>query len=106
MMQEDKAAVSQPRVDRLQAALTQGVCSYNNLRIHYLLFAMSVQEGWHTADDGRKLYTKTWTPSSTEGPVKSRLVFIHGFSDHINTYGNFFPYLASKGIEVYSFDQR
>ena len=28
------------------------------------------------------------------------------FSDHINTYGNFFPYLASKGIEVYSYDQR
>ncbi|KAF3040361.1 hypothetical protein E8E12_009446 [Didymella heteroderae] len=64
---------------------------------------MAVTEGWHTSDDGRKLYTKTWT---TEGPAKARLVFIHGFSDHINTYGNFFPYLASKGIEVYSFDQR
>ena len=64
---------------------------------------MAIEEGWHTSDDGRKLYTKTWT---TEGPAKARLVFIHGFSDHINTYGNFFPTLAAKGIEVYSFDQR
>ncbi|XPS93939.1 Acylglycerol lipase [Ascochyta lentis] len=65
---------------------------------------MTVQEGWHTVDDGRKLYTKTWTPDTQ--PAKARLVFIHGFSDHINTYGNFFSALAAKGIEVYSFDQR
>lgn len=64
---------------------------------------MSIVEGWHTSDDGGKLYTKTW---STEGPAKARLVFVHGFSDHINTYGSFFPTLAAKGIEVYSFDQR
>jgi acylglycerol lipase len=32
-------------------------------------------EGWHTCDDGRKLYTKTW---ASEGPAKARLVFIHG----------------------------
>lgn len=64
---------------------------------------MAIEEGWHTSDDGRKLYTKTWP---AEGPAHARLVFIHGFSDHINTYGDFFPYLASKGIEVYAFDQR
>ena len=64
---------------------------------------MAIEEGWHTSDDGHKLYTKIW---ATEGPAKARLVFIHGFSDHINTYGNFFPYLASKDIEVYGFDQR
>jgi acylglycerol lipase len=64
---------------------------------------MAIQEGWHTTDDGCKLYTKTWT---TEGPAKARLVFIHGFSDHINTYDYFFTTLAAKGIDVYSFDQR
>ncbi|KAH7109060.1 Alpha/Beta hydrolase protein [Dendryphion nanum] len=63
----------------------------------------SVEEGSHTTDDGHKLYTKTW---KTDGPAKARLVFVHGFSDHCNTYNNFFPTLASKGIEVYSFDQR
>ncbi|KAK5006532.1 hypothetical protein LTR39_005636, partial [Cryomyces antarcticus] len=61
------------------------------------------QEGWHTTDDGAKLYTKTWKPS---GPPKARLVFIHGFSDHCNAYGILFPTLASHGIEVLSFDQR
>ncbi|ORY17412.1 Alpha/Beta hydrolase protein [Clohesyomyces aquaticus] len=64
---------------------------------------MATEEGWHTVEDGAKLYTKTW---KTEGPAKARLVFIHGFSDHCNTYNDFFPTLASKGIEVYSYDQR
>lgn len=53
--------------------------------------------------DGKQLYTKTF---KTEGPARARLVFIHGFSDHINAYGDFFPQLASRGIEVYTFDQR
>ncbi|KAF2021641.1 alpha/beta-hydrolase [Aaosphaeria arxii CBS 175.79] len=64
---------------------------------------MATEEGWHTTDDGKKLYTKTW---KTEGPAKARVVFIHGFSDHCNNYDNLFPALAAKGIEVYTFDQR
>ncbi|KAF2109653.1 Alpha/Beta hydrolase protein [Lophiotrema nucula] len=63
----------------------------------------AIEEGWHTVEDGKKLYTKTW---KTESPAKARLVFLHGFSDHCNQYGNLFPALASKGIEVYAFDQR
>ncbi|KAF2790319.1 alpha/beta-hydrolase [Melanomma pulvis-pyrius CBS 109.77] len=64
---------------------------------------MATEESWHPVEDGKKLYTKTWR---TAGPAKARLVFIHGFSDHCNTYNTFFPTLASKGIEVYTFDQR
>ncbi|KAF1947203.1 alpha/beta-hydrolase [Clathrospora elynae] len=64
---------------------------------------MSVEEGLHTLRDGKKLYTKTF---KTNGPAKARLIFIHGFSDHVNTYGPLFPFLASKGIETYTFDQR
>ncbi|KAF2814924.1 alpha/beta-hydrolase [Mytilinidion resinicola] len=64
---------------------------------------MTTEEGSFTTDDGFKLYTKTW---KTAGPAVARLVFIHGFSDHCNTYGGFFPTLASRGIDVYSFDQR
>lgn len=64
---------------------------------------MSTVEGWHTVEDGKKLYTKTW---KTDGPAKARLAFIHGFSDHIGTYGDFFPTLAANGIEVCGFDQR
>lgn len=57
-----------------------------------------------TADQQVELYTKTWhTPSETP---KARLVFIHGFSDHCNFYEPFFSILASRGIKIYSFDQR
>ncbi|KAF2087714.1 alpha/beta-hydrolase [Saccharata proteae CBS 121410] len=65
--------------------------------------AFATEEGWHTTDDGLKLFTKTWKPT---GETKARLVFIHGFSDHCNAYGTLFPGLASQGIAVFSYDQR
>src|SRR5579871_4355326 len=40
------------------------------------------------------------------GTPKARLIFIHGFSDHINAYGILFPTLATLGISTYGFDQR
>ncbi|EWZ00761.1 hypothetical protein FOYG_00546 [Fusarium oxysporum NRRL 32931] len=49
------------------------------------------------------LYTKTWTP---EGPVKAKLVHVHGFSDHVNWYNDVYRILASHGIQVFGFDQR
>ncbi|KAI1079274.1 Alpha/Beta hydrolase protein [Whalleya microplaca] len=49
------------------------------------------------------LYTKTWMP---DGPPKANMVMIHGFSDHINRYYDFFPALAARGIAVQGFDQR
>ncbi|KAI1436043.1 alpha/beta hydrolase [Xylaria sp. CBS 124048] len=53
--------------------------------------------------DGASLYTKTWLP---EGPLKAKMIIIHGFSDHVNRYKEFFQYLAERGIAVYGFDQR
>ncbi|KOS17364.1 putative monoglyceride lipase [Escovopsis weberi] len=53
--------------------------------------------------DNVSFYTKTWTP---EGPTKAKLIFIHGFSDHINRYNDFFPRLAKHGIQVLGWDQR
>ncbi|ROT34805.1 alpha/beta hydrolase [Sodiomyces alkalinus F11] len=55
------------------------------------------------AVDGAELYTKTWTP---DGPVRAKLIFIHGFSDHINRYNGFFLALSARGIQVFGFDQR
>lgn len=49
------------------------------------------------------LYTKSWLPDETP---KAKLVFVHGYSDHIGRYYGFFPYLAEQGIAVYGFDQR
>lgn len=39
-------------------------------------------------------------------PPKATLVFIHGFSDHINRYNELMTYLSSRGIAVHGFDQR
>lgn len=40
------------------------------------------------------------------GPILARLVFVHGYSEHVNRYNDFFPKLAAKGIQVFSWDQR
>ncbi|WQF89686.1 Putative serine aminopeptidase, S33, alpha/Beta hydrolase [Colletotrichum destructivum] len=53
--------------------------------------------------DGHKLHSTTWTP---QGPIKAKLIFVHGFSDHVGRYHELFPYLASRGIQVFSWDQR
>ncbi|QKX55597.1 uncharacterized protein TRUGW13939_02693 [Talaromyces rugulosus] len=61
------------------------------------------QEGSLVLPDGTKLYTKTWKP---EGTPKAIIAFYHGFSDHSNSWYQFFPNLASSGFEVHSLDQR
>lgn len=52
---------------------------------------------------GHSLYTKSWLP---DGPTKAKLIFIHGFSDHLGRYYGLFPSLAARGIAVYGLDQR
>ncbi|KAI1447217.1 alpha/beta-hydrolase [Annulohypoxylon stygium] len=59
-------------------------------------------EGTLQVDDVT-LHTKSWFPS---GPPKAKLIFIHGFSDHVDRYYDFFPTLARRGVAVYGFDQR
>ena len=39
-------------------------------------------------------------------PPSALLLFIHGFSDHINAYNELFPILASRGIQTFGVDQR
>ena len=38
--------------------------------------------------------------------VVAKLIFVHGFSEHINRYNDFFPLLAAQGIQVFGWDQR
>lgn len=65
---------------------------------------VTTEEGWHTLTDGFKLYTKTWKPASA--PPRAILVFVHGFSDHCNTYPAFFNSLADHSIQSFAYDQR
>ncbi|KAH8815931.1 lysophospholipase-like protein [Xylogone sp. PMI_703] len=59
-------------------------------------------EGTHTIGN-TALYTKSWLPDE---PSKAKVIFVHGYSDHINRYYELFPTLASRGIEIHGFDQR
>lgn len=65
----------------------------------------TIEEGWLTLPDENKLYTKTTHPPAST-PLKARLAFVHGFSEHVAYYDAFFRILAGKGIAVYAFDQR
>lgn len=44
--------------------------------------------------------------SQPTGTVRAKLIFVHGFSEHINCYNNFFPELALNSIQVFGWDQR
>ncbi|GAO51665.1 alpha/beta-hydrolase [Saitoella complicata NRRL Y-17804] len=50
-----------------------------------------------------RLYSKTWTP--TPAPL-ARVLFVHGFAEHIERYDHVFQLLASKGVEVVAWDSR
>ncbi|KAI1313096.1 alpha/beta hydrolase [Xylaria venustula] len=63
---------------------------------------VQINEGTFSVD-GASLYTKTWLP---DGPIKAKMIMFHGFSDHVDRYYGFFPYLAERGIAVYGIDQR
>ena len=81
---------------------------------------VTTTEGVFTVE-GVELYTKTWTvrfsyaflpPSFTQrqadsatdassqpsGPIKARLIMVHGFSDHINIYNPFFPKIGRAHV--------
>ncbi|KAL1587433.1 hypothetical protein WHR41_03886 [Cladosporium halotolerans] len=66
---------------------------------------ITTEEGTLALPDGTQLYTKTTHPSAST-PLKARLAFVHGFSEHIGYYDAFFHILAARGIACHAFDQR
>lgn len=65
---------------------------------------VKVEELTFKLHDGHPVYMKKWTPATTTPLAK--LVFIHGYDDHINRYFDLFPTLAGRGIAVTAWDQR
>ncbi|KAK6355304.1 hypothetical protein TWF696_004414 [Orbilia brochopaga] len=65
--------------------------------------AIATEETEFILKDGHKLFAKEW--KTPDAPVAS-VVFLHGFSDHCGAYYDFFPDLASRGINTFAFDQR
>ncbi|KAI5867131.1 alpha/beta-hydrolase [Durotheca rogersii] len=65
---------------------------------------VKVVEGSFQVDDGVSLFTKSWLPA--DGPLRAKMIMVHGFNDHVDRYYDFFPSLARRGIAVHAFDQR
>ncbi|KAL2197598.1 Alpha/Beta hydrolase protein [Corynascus similis CBS 632.67] len=64
---------------------------------------MAIEQEGTFEVNGHSLYTKSWLPS---GATKAKLIFFHGFSDHLGRYEAFFSTLVARGIAVYGLDQR
>ncbi|ANB14309.1 Yju3p [Sugiyamaella lignohabitans] len=63
------------------------------------------QESRFKTDDGLQLYVKKWlVPEGT--PLRAKILFNHGFSEHMDAYDHFFPDFAARGYEIIGYDQR
>lgn len=58
-------------------------------------------EGQFVNGRGQQLYTVTWTPDAQ--PV-AKIVFHHGYGEHVRRYDAVFEAIAAEGIAVYSYD--
>ena len=66
---------------------------------------LSYSEAWLAGPNFTQFYTRTYTP---EPPVSTKavIVFVHGFAEHVGRYSHFHPLLSSRGIAVFTYDQR
>ncbi|KAH9468675.1 hypothetical protein Pst134EA_009209 [Puccinia striiformis f. sp. tritici] len=66
--------------------------------------SFTAQTEWEEGPGGCSFFTKRWTPGGKESIAK--LIFLHGFMEHISRYDHVFSRYAEAGIEVFAFDQR
>jgi pimeloyl-ACP methyl ester carboxylesterase len=62
-------------------------------------------EAWLAGPSSTQFYTRTYTPVSLDS-TKAAIVFVHGFAEHIGRYTHFHPLLSTRGIAVFTYDQR
>ncbi|KAH9811504.1 acylglycerol lipase [Melampsora americana] len=67
--------------------------------------SFKTQIEWQDGPNQTSFYTKRWTPSNDLKPI-AKLIFIHGFMEHISRYDHVYSRYAEAGIEVFAFDQR
>jgi acylglycerol lipase len=58
---------------------------------------------FYTAPDGRQLAVRVWDVS---GPLRARVVFLHGITSHGGWYDRSGAHLAAAGFEVHFLDRR
>jgi acylglycerol lipase len=82
------------------ATETEGTFKIGNTSLHTKTWMVS------RPHQGRYGYQKAHVHPQPQGPTKAKLIFVHGYSDHMGRYYGLFPHLASLGIAVYGLDQR
>ncbi|KAK9321001.1 Alpha/Beta hydrolase protein [Lipomyces orientalis] len=68
-----------------------------------MIMMNSTAEAWHV--NGIDFHVKDTVPPAGI-PTVAKLLFLHGFAEHVDRYSELFDFLASRGIEVFAFDQR
>ncbi|KAI9059512.1 alpha/beta-hydrolase [Trametes sanguinea] len=63
----------------------------------------SYTEAWLPGYDGLQFYTRTYAAAS---PARAVLLFVHGFAEHVARYEWAHGVYASRGITVFTYDQR
>lgn len=67
--------------------------------------SFTTESEWQDGPDRISFFTKRWIPHTNQ-PSTSKLIFLHGFMEHITRYDHVFSRYAEAGIEVFAFDQR
>jgi acylglycerol lipase len=58
---------------------------------------------WHRTPDDLPLFTQRWRP---DGPLRSVVIFVHGYAEHSGRYAHLGTTLAARGHAVFTYDQR
>ncbi|KAJ9086793.1 hypothetical protein DSO57_1000417 [Entomophthora muscae] len=65
--------------------------------------SVNIIEKFYRNNIGIDIYTKTWKPINQK--IRARIVFVHGFAEHVNRYDHVFYPFAKAGLLVHGFDQ-
>ncbi|KAH9913544.1 lysophospholipase [Fomitopsis serialis] len=60
-------------------------------------------EAWLPGPRGHQFYTRTYAAT---GVARAAVIFVHGFLDHVGRHEHAHRYAQTKGITIFTFDQR
>ncbi|MBF0393581.1 MAG: alpha/beta hydrolase [Alphaproteobacteria bacterium] len=85
-------------------ALAVAGCAPQRIMLPGPMIAVAELNHTHIATrDGAALPMREWRP---QGPPQAVVVALHGFNDYSNSYDTVGPFLSSRGLAVYAYDQR
>jgi alpha-beta hydrolase superfamily lysophospholipase len=67
---------------------------------------MAEQTHFITANDGLKLYVRTWLPDAASSELKGVICLIHGFGEHVGRYVHVADFFNKNGYAFIGMDSR